>query len=318
MVFFVGFTARLSGHPRLIGRVGLANKRLANSTEPTETSAPGGYKRAKPTGDGLISPKPRAWGGVPAAVDWQTHVVNLVLGAICRFAESSAPMNTYMPANFEQMATAIGTEIGQVAKHGHLFEAAARWYRLDRRRPKRTAPSKLDEKLGQVAKNARRLLKSLDINEPQDAADGPGDTELLDALVLVGEPDERPVTNATRRIGRLVEIVDAIAAAAELGDRANKAAEELAAVGKLTVREGNPGDEAVNSWIAEMMSLYRVITGKKPATSVWKPNQPNEGIAGGPLIEFLKAAAIPLKIEFSEDAWRSRVRTILKGASEKN
>jgi hypothetical protein len=67
-----------------------------------------------------------------------------------------------------------------------------------------------------------------------------------------------------------------------------------------------------------MMSLYRMITGKAPATSVGAPERPNEGIAGGPLIRFLQAAAKPLKIKFSEAAWRSRVRTILKGASRQN
>ena len=209
-------------------------------------------------------------------------------------------------------------DVGQIAKHENLFEAAARWYRLDKRRPKRTAPSKLREKLDQVAKNARRLLKSLGVNNPDEAADGPGDPEILNALVLMGEPNEDPVIEATRRIGRLVEIIDGIAAAAEFERRAKKAATEVTEVGKLTVREGNPGDDAVNDWIAAMMSLYRKITGKEPATSVGAPERPNEGIAEGPLIRFLEAAGKPLEIEFSEDAWRSRVRTILKGASRQN
>jgi len=39
-----------------------------------------------------------------------------------------------------------------------------------------------------------------------------------------------------------------------------------------------------------MMSIYRVITGKEPATSVGAPKRPNEGIAAGPLIRFLEAA----------------------------
>ena len=60
------------------------------------------------------------------------------------------------------------------------------------------------------------------------------------------------------------------------------------------------------------------LTGKEPATSVGAPKRPNEGIAAGPLIRFLEAAGKPLKIEFSEDGWRSRVRTILKGASGQN
>ena len=224
-------------------------------------------------------------------------------------------MATYEQSNFEQIATAIGVEVGQIAKHENLFEAAALWYRLDRRRPTRIAPSKLREKLDQIAKSARRLLKSLGVNDPDEAADGPGDAEILAALVLVGEPNEDPVIEATRRIGRLTEIIDGVAAAAELERRAKKAAIEVAEVGKLTVREGNPGDDAVNDWIAAMMGLYRRITGKEPATSVGAPERPNEGIAEGPLIRFLQAAGKPLKIEFSEDAWRSRVRTILKGAS---
>jgi hypothetical protein len=135
---------------------------------------------------------------------------------------------------------------------------------------------------------------------------------------LIGEPDANPVMEATRRIGRLVEIVDGTAAAAEFDHRAQKAATEVAEVGKLTVRDGNSGDDAVNEWIAAMMTLYRKITGKEPGTSVGAPSRSNEGIAAGPLIRFLEAASKPLKIEFSEDAWRSRVRAILKGASGQN
>jgi hypothetical protein len=63
------------------------------------------------------------------------------------------------------------------------------------------------------------------------------------------------------------------------------------------------------------MGLYQTITGKEPATSVGAPKRTNEGIAAGPLIRFLRAAGKPLEFEFSEDAWRSRVRTIQKAAS---
>jgi hypothetical protein len=223
-------------------------------------------------------------------------------------------MATYEQSNFEQIAAAIGMEVRDIAKHQNLFEAAALWYRLGRRRPTRIAPSKLREKLDQVAKSARRLLKSLGVNGPDEAADAPDHTEILAALVLAGESNADPVMEATRRIGRLAEILDGIAAAAEFERRAQKAAIEVAEVGKLTVREGNFGDDAVNDWIAAMMALYRKITGKKPRTSVGGQNQPNEGIGAGPLIRFLQAAGQPPGIEFSEDAWRSRVRTVLKGA----
>jgi hypothetical protein len=224
-------------------------------------------------------------------------------------------MATYEQTNFEQIATAVGMEVRQIAKHENLFEAAALWYRLNRRRPTRIAPSNLRRKLDHVANTARRLLKSLGVNNPDEAVDGPSDLEILNALVLLGEPNPDPVIEATRRIGRLVEIIDCIAAAAEFDRRATKASTEVAEIGKLIVREGNPGDDAVNDWIATMMGLYRMITGKEPATSVGAEGGPNEGIAAGPLIRFLQAAGDALGIKFSEDAWRSRVRTVLKGAS---
>ena len=224
-------------------------------------------------------------------------------------------LTTYTTTNFEEIATAIGIAVKPVASLEAQFEAAALWFRLDKRRPRRTAPSKQREKLTQVAKSARRLLKSLGINDPYEAADGPGDPEIFKALVLTGEFNENAIVEATRRIGRLVEIVEGIAAATEFARDAREAAIEVAEVGKLTVREGNPGEDAVNDWIATMLGIYRTITGKEPATSVGAPDRPNEGIAAGPLIRFLQAAGKPLNIELSEDAWRSRVRAILKGAS---
>ena len=142
-----------------------------------------------------------------------------------------------------------------------------------------------------ISKSAHRLLKSLGVNDANKAVDGPGDPEILNALVLLGEPSEDPIVLGTGRIGRLVEIMDGVAAAAELERRAKQATTEVTRVGKLTVREGNPGDDAVNNWIDAMMSIYRRITGKEPRTSVGGPNKPNEGIADGPLIRFLQAAA---------------------------
>jgi hypothetical protein len=149
-------------------------------------------------------------------------------------------------------------------QHENLFEAAALWYRLNTRRPRRGTPSKLLDKLDRVARSAHRLLKNLGINDPDDAADGPGDREILRALVLSGEPNEDRVIEATRRIGRLAEIIDSVAAAAEFDRRAQQAAIAVAEVGKLTVREGNPGDDAVNDWIAEMRPFTAGLPAKSP------------------------------------------------------
>ena len=155
-------------------------------------------------------------------------------------------MATYKESDLAEITNAIGMDVARVAKHEKLFEGAAIWYRLDRRRPRRLAPSKLREKLDQIAKSARRLLKDLHIDDPDEAADGPGDPKILSALVLLGEPNEDSVIEATRRIERLVEAIDGVTAAAEFNHRARKAAMVVSEVGKLTVREGNAGDDAVN------------------------------------------------------------------------
>ena len=126
----------------------------------------------------------------------------------------------------------------------------------------------MSPQLDPVAKNARRLLKSMGVNDPDEAPDGPG-MAILAALVLVGERNEDPVIEATRRIGRLAEIIDGVVAAAEVERRAKKAAIEVAEIGKLTVREGNPGDDAVNDWIAAMMGLYRTIIGEGARNLRW-------------------------------------------------
>jgi hypothetical protein len=56
--------------------------------------------------------------------------------------------------NFEQIADAIGVDAEEIRKHATLLEGAARWYRLDRNRPDRAAPSISRRKLDQIAKQA--------------------------------------------------------------------------------------------------------------------------------------------------------------------
>ena len=233
-------------------------------------------------------------------------------------------METYSTEDHERIAAAIGQDVRDVVEHMRLFEYAADWYGLDRGlprdappRPRRAPPSKMREKLQRLAKNARRLLKDLEIRNHEEAADGPGNFDLLEALAAAEPPSEDAVTNATTRIGQLVTMTDAVDAALELERRALEAAQNAIAIGKLTVPKGHQGEAPVNNWIASMMETYRRITGSEPATSVGHVGQPNEGIASGPFIRFLRAAGEPLGLSYSEDAWRSRVRTILE-AHHKN
>jgi hypothetical protein len=100
-----------------------------------------------------------------------------------------AEVRPYKHSDFEQIATAIGIAVKPMADLEAQFQAAALWFRLDRKRRRRIAPSKRREMLNQIAKNARRLLKSLGIDDPDEAVDCLGNPEILEALVLIGEPD---------------------------------------------------------------------------------------------------------------------------------
>ena len=131
-------------------------------------------------------------------------------------------MATYTHSDFDQIANAIGAPAELVANLKAQFEAAAIWFRLDQKRPERPAPSKRREKLNRIASSARRLLKNLGINAPAEAPDGPGDRDILSALVLIGEPDATPIIEAARRIGRLVQFAEFTAAAAEFERRAHR------------------------------------------------------------------------------------------------
>jgi hypothetical protein len=225
-------------------------------------------------------------------------------------------MATYSTDVYARIAAAIGRDLEDVVEHKQLFEAAAVWYGLDcglgHGAMSRLPPSKIRAKLQRIAKSARRLMKDLEITNDEDAADGPGSVELLDVLAAVEVPSEDAVVTAAERLGQLATIMDAAAAARELERRALGAAEDVIEIGKLIVPKGHQGDAPVNNWVAAMMEAYRKITGIEPATSVGHVGQLNEGIASGPFIRFLKAAGDPLGLTYSEDAWRSRVRTILK------
>ncbi len=239
-------------------------------------------------------------------------------------------MATYSEEDIELIAAAVGQDLANVAAHRKLLEAAAHLFRLSRGLPqarsrssRRRTPSQSKAKLRQISQSARRLLKHLGVPTDElgrvrieDAYDGPGDFEILQVLSWALDHDENPVVVATRRIGRLAEILEAIEAASELEQWAEQSAEDVVEFGQLTVPKGHRGDMPLNDWIAAMLAAYKQITGKEPATSIGAPERDNEGVPGGPLLRFLEAAGKPLGIELTPDAWRSRVRSLL-GFDEK-
>src|SRR5688572_2602165 len=150
---------------------------------------------------------------------------------------------TYTESDLEQIAAAINVPPTRVKGHARRLEAAALWLRLGRRAPFRPPPSKMRAKMKQISSSARRLLKHLGVDEPADAADGPGDPYVYEVLTYAPETDRDLVQIATERVGRLVELMEGIEAASVLHRAATQGVEELTGLGDLTVSKGHVGDE---------------------------------------------------------------------------
>jgi hypothetical protein len=163
-------------------------------------------------------------------------------------------MPAYSKEDFEQIAAAIGKDVADVMQHEKRFEAAATWYRLSRKSPNGVTPFVMRKRMIQIANAARKLLRHLDIFDPAQAADGPGSIALLEFLASAEDGTEDEVIRATARIGRLVEVLEAVDAARELERRARKAAEDAVQIGELIVPKGHHGDTAVINWIAAKSS----------------------------------------------------------------
>jgi hypothetical protein len=204
-----------------------------------------------------------------------------MLGLIPDHADRKA---TYSKEAFDRIAVAIGKRTADVVAHQEYFENAALAFRLDCGLPSsdlaripKLRPYQMRLKMQQIGKRSRRLLESLGIGHQdgdlkiEDAYDGPGDLEILRILSWAANHDEDPVIVATRRVGRLAEILKAVEAARHLEQWADLGANEVIKFRGLTVPTEHQGDVAVNNWIAAMLSVYKRITGKEPGTSVSAP-----------------------------------------------
>jgi hypothetical protein len=118
----------------------------------------------------------------------------------------------YSKNDFERIAAAISKDFADVKRHEKAFEAAAMWYRLDRNavKDKTMAPSKMKQKMTQISDAARKLLKHLEVYDYRKALDGQGDRRLLAFLASAENGTEDEVVWATARIGRLVEVFEAV------------------------------------------------------------------------------------------------------------
>jgi hypothetical protein len=252
---------------------------------------------------------------------------------------------TYSRKDLEQISDSIGSQPSEVLRYKGELENAARWYRLHvppaqrqarppwelpkqlvkepiegtepRKRGKRNSQrnrslSQLHKKARQVEAAAKKLLLHLGVRRLEESPDGPGDRELLIFLASYGGFSEEHVIDATDRIGRLGELLEAIRAAAFLKTCAFKSAQEAFKFAKL-LPKGNHGDMAVIGWIADMMSLYEKITGREARFSVRGPGI-RRGQPTGPFLRFVQAAGKSLGIDLSPASARSRQRALKNSA----
>jgi hypothetical protein len=228
---------------------------------------------------------------------------------------------TYSEDDFERIAAAIGKDVADVRRHEEAFEAAAMWYRLNRNGStvKRTPPSAIKKRMKQIANAAQKLLWHLEVVNYRNAADGPGDFALLEALASTEDGGEDEVIKATAQIGTLEDILKTIGAAQTLEQRAHKAADDAVRMSELTLPKGRRGDRTLNIWIADMMGICEQITGKASRVSVISTG-PKRGKPAGPFVRFLEAAIKPLIAEgepLSLKSLHERVRDLSKDAARR-
>jgi hypothetical protein len=154
--------------------------------------------------------------------------------------------------------------------------------------------------------------------DPADAIDGIEDRSLSNALTDPTDRDEQPLTALIVSLAAYDEDrAGAIHAALNLCQRCTRSIKALTRIRGLTVQPGHHGDGQVNSWLDDMLGLYEELTGKPVGMSVGAPGTDRAGEVSGRLIDFLIAAGKPVGLDFSPEAWRSRVRTAQRSAQQK-
>lgn len=208
--------------------------------------------------------------------------------------------------NNKKKLSTIATKAEKAIKHGQIV--------ID---------GKPTAKLGKTVDNAfDQLLKKLTLSNP-DAGDDKRDQELMRVLSWSFDGDADRLEELLERIAAYkANLVDAVAAVQELIPILKTASAELISLRKLTVSPRDTGNTQINNLIASLLGIYKEITEREIRTTVGAQGSDTEGIAGGPVIEYLKILLAPLElsadergISKGEDAVRARVREVMESKS---
>ena len=223
---------------------------------------------------------------------------------------------TYSRADFDRIAAAIGKDGAEVMEYADRFESAACWYRTVHRAPERVALSVMRKKTTQIANAARKLLRHLEVYDYRKAPDGPGNIALLE--LLSGDRASRNnIIEATAAIGRLITRFSMLSMRSNCRHAARQAVDDAERLSRLTGLRGRRGELAVNVWIADLMSVFKALTGRDPRMSIVSSG-PDQGKPSGPFFRFLEAAGAP--VEFDDQplclkSVRERARALLASSA---
>lgn len=178
-------------------------------------------------------------------------------------------------------------------------------------------------KLRKTVDNAfDQLLKKLTFPHP-DARDDKRDQELMRVLSWSFNGDSDKQEEFLDRIAAYQSsLADAVGAAQDLIPMLKTVTAELISLRKQTISPRDTGNTQINDLIASLLGIYKEITGREIATTVGAQGSDTEGIAGGPVIEYLKILLAPLELYAGEhglskdaDAIRARVREVTETKS---
>lgn len=208
--------------------------------------------------------------------------------------------------NNKKKLCAIAAKAEKAIKHGHALIAGKPTAKL-----RKTVDNAFDQ-----------LLKKLTFPLPGTRDDN-RDQELMKVLSWSFDGDVDRLEALLERIADYqTDLADAVAAVEELMPVLNASASELVSLRKLTVSPRDTGHTILNDLIASLLELYKEITGREITTTVGAQATDTEGIAGGPVIEYLKILLSLLDLDsdehgisMSEDSLRARVREVMETKS---
>lgn len=171
------------------------------------------------------------------------------------------------------------------------FDRAAAWFHSDRARPRLSPPSIMKPRIRKSMERADALLEILGVESRADAEDCPVDDELWAFLTS---------TSLTEDELRLL---------CQLAAKLSYVAEhEFMAAAMAIYPDGHTGNEPLQNWIGEILSIAVRLLGNRPGVSVAPSTSKNPGGVSGPFVRFLKSAGKPLNIQKTDKSWRKYIR----------